>query len=58
MSVGRSVEDVEDIRIEHALLNLGRLRALRYERNQFNAAARPVDGQMLGSLLGRRSWKT
>eukprot|EP00913_Durusdinium_trenchii_P003813 g3530.t1 len=35
----------KDIRIEHALLNLGRLRALRYERNQFNGAARSVDGQ-------------
>ena len=43
---------VEDIRVEHALLNLGRLRALRYERNQFNAAARPVDGQMLDGKQG------
>lgn len=35
----------KDVRIDMALLNLGRLRALRYERNLFNAATRPVDGQ-------------
>ena len=35
-----------------ALLNLGRLRALRYERNRFNAATRPVDGQYPGMQGG------
>ena len=45
----------QDVRIDMALLNLGRLRALRYERNLFNAATRPVDGQLPGSRSTREN---
>eukprot|EP00435_Cladocopium_sp_Y103_P003361 s3235_g1.t1 len=48
----------KDVRIDMALLNLGRLRALRYERNLFNAATRPVDGQWLGCSLLKRNLLT
>jgi len=46
----------QDIRIDMALLNLGRLRALRYERNRFNAATRPVDGQYPGMQWCLQWW--